>query len=102
MELTQETIKRIDFLFSVESRDAVCQLLIKECGNNLPFLEKASGKDLERFQFAALKISNGNFKKLFKAVELAKLDWRDLLLAADFANDIYAHKKWMPNHRRRI
>jgi hypothetical protein len=44
--------------------------------------------------FRPLKLSNGNFEKLRQAVDLAKIDWRDLLVAAGFANDVEAHKKW--------
>jgi hypothetical protein len=33
---------------------------------------------------------------LRKAVELAQADWRDLLVAADFASDPQAHLQWLP------
>jgi len=49
---------------------------------------------MERIRFAALKLSNGNVLKLLKAIDMARRDWRDLLMAADFGNDLNAHEKW--------
>jgi len=81
-------------LFSQEQYPQASQVLESECGNNLPFLQHEEG--LERFRFAALKLSDGNLEKLRSAVELAKRDWRDLLVAAGFANSMDAHKSWNP------
>ena len=51
---------------------------------------------LERVRSAAIRMSRGNMSLLREAVALAQLDWRDLLLAADFADDLEAHLRWMP------
>jgi len=51
---------------------------------------------LERFRFAALKLSRGRMDKLADAVRLANKDWRDLLVAAGFADSVDAHKDWKP------
>jgi hypothetical protein len=40
----------------------------------------------QRFQFAVLKLSEGKMDKLDEAIELAKVDWRDLLAAAGFGS----------------
>jgi len=72
------------------------RLLNQECSRNLPFLEKATPVELERFHFAVIKLSAGNLKDLREAVDLAKLDWRDLLVAAGFANSVESHLKWRP------
>jgi hypothetical protein len=95
--LTAETQRRLEILFKEEDRAEVTRLLVEECGNNLLLLEKSSPKDLERFHFAALRLSGGNLAELRKAVELAKLDWRDLLMSAGFAHDAHAHERWMPS-----
>jgi len=47
-------------------------------------------------RFAALKLSEGNKDKLLRAAQLAQYDWRDLLVAAGFANDAEAHNSWAP------
>lgn len=87
-----ETQRRIDIMYPPEKREDVKKLLEEECGYNLPLpnLEEAS---IERFRFAALKISNGDFDVLKKAVDLAKLDLRDLQVAAGFN---FGHKRWPP------
>ncbi len=56
--------------------------------------------EFERFRFAALRLSNGDLRKLEQAVELAKRDWRDLLMAAGFGEDVTAHERWRPTRPR--
>jgi hypothetical protein len=95
-KLTSETEKRIALLFPEDQQDAVRALLLEECGHNLPFLQKLDPVGMDRFRFAALKLSHGNMHKLREAVNLAKTDWRDLLVAAGFANNVDAHVGWLP------
>lgn len=92
------TQRRIDILFPVEDREEVARLLVQECGTNLPFLNNLDEHGLERFRFATLKLSDGKIAKLKKAIQLAKTDWRDLLVAAEFADDVRAHEYWMPGN----
>jgi hypothetical protein len=94
-DLRPETLRRVDALFLSEDREPAIALLYEQCGNNLPFLEKADMYELERFRFAALKYSDGNFSMLEDAVKLAQVDWRDLLMATGFGN-VDAHRKWEP------
>jgi hypothetical protein len=94
--LSQETERRIAALFPPNSRAEVSELLIIQCGNNLPFCDKEDEFQLERIRFSALKLSAGNIDKLKDAIKLAKTDWRDLLVAAGFADDTTAHKRWIP------
>jgi hypothetical protein len=70
-------------------------MLVEECGNNLPSLEKLNQFQLERFRFAALKLSNGSLERLREAITLAKADWRDLLMGAGFGEDVHAHGRWL-------
>jgi hypothetical protein len=95
-ELSPETLRRIDILFAEENRGRAQTLLYEQCGNNLPFQEKADMYALERLRFAALKYSDGNLSQLEKAVKLAQRDWRDLLMATGFAHNIAAHRTWEP------
>jgi hypothetical protein len=81
--VTDNILSRIGELFPHEHRERVAKILETECGNNLPFLEKADSHGLERYQLAALQLSQGTLEGLREAVELAKTDWRDLLVAAD-------------------
>ena len=95
-QLSRETEKRISLLFPPDEQQLVRTVLFEECGNNLALLEKLDERKLERFQFAALKLSEGKLDKLNDAIALAKADWRDLLMAAGFGEDVDAHKSWLP------
>lgn len=97
--LTAEVILRIALLFTREEREAASALLASECGNNLPFCANDTPAGLNRIRFAALKLSEGELGKLRKAIDLAKNDWRDLLVAARFADDVHAHEEWLPERR---
>jgi hypothetical protein len=96
LELSSETLRRIDILFPEENREAAKTLLCEQCGNNLPFQKKADMYGMERLRFAALKYSDGNLSQLEEAVKLAQRDWRDLLMAAGFAHNVAAHRSWEP------
>ena len=99
LNLSSGTELRISLLFRGDEREQVRQIISSQCGNNLPFLQKLNEFQLERFRFAVLKLSEGDINKLHSAVKLAKEDWRDLLVAAGFADDIHAHNEWMPDER---
>jgi hypothetical protein len=99
-EVSPEAETRIALLFSPAEREKVRTILRDECGNNLPLLGHLDQVAIDRFRFAALKLSNSDLGKLRDAVRLAKTDWRDLLVAACFADDINAHKFWLPPERR--
>jgi len=81
-------------LFPTDRQEEVSRLLREDCGESLPGAAKASPDLLERVQCAALKVSAGNLEKLYDAIALAQTDWRDLLVAAGFAEDTQAHKHW--------
>ena len=94
--LSEETKRRVDILFDPGDAAVAAEILINECGCNLPFCENHGPLELERLRFAALKLSGGRLDHLRQAVRLAKQDWQDLLMAADFATNVQAHKSWMP------
>jgi hypothetical protein len=96
--LSPKTVEHIDSLFQPGSREAAIELLIHQCGNNLPFCEKSDEFQLERVRFAVLKLSEGDLEKLRKAISLAQTDWRDVLMAAGFGHNVNAYKSWNPAH----
>jgi hypothetical protein len=57
----------------------------------------ANPASIERIRFAVLKLSAGDLKALQRAIDLAKIDWRDVLVAAGFCSDVTAHKSWWPD-----
>jgi len=94
--VSAETQRRIDLLFAADERAEVAALLQLECSHNLPLRSNASDAAVERIHFAALKVSRGDMDELVRAIELAQIDWRDLLVAAGFAEDVSAHERWLP------
>jgi hypothetical protein len=67
--------------------------LSDECGPNLTEHPEL----LERIRIAVLKLSHGDLNALQRAIDLAQHDWRDVLVAAGFADDINAHESWWPD-----
>jgi hypothetical protein len=93
--LTTGVRRRINILFRPHEIEPVSSLLTNECGPNLTKYPEL----LERIRFAVLKLSNGDLNALQRAIDLAKLDWRDALVSAGFADDIKAHESWWPDSR---
>ncbi len=95
--LSPETRRRVERLFDgAEQCEEAARLLDEHCGNNLAFPTQLDAHALERYRFAALKLSGGDLERLRQAVALARRDWRDLLMAAGFGHDIYEHERWLP------
>ena len=92
--LSDNTLRLVERLFQPLDRAAAVATLEDECGSELPLMRGASPESLERIRFAVLKLSEGSPTRLAEAVELAKIDWRDVLVAAQFANDLQAHAAW--------
>ena len=91
--LSPATRRRMELMFAPADRAAAEEMLVLECGNNLPSLERL---DPRGFRFAALKLSGGSLHALRGAITVAKTDWRDLLVGAGFGDDVHAHERWMP------
>ena len=94
--LSPETQRRLDALFVGAAREAATALLVTRCGSNLPLWTPTDSMGLERIRFAALKLSGGDLAELRRAVEIAEVDWRDVLVAAGFGHDPRAHERWFP------
>jgi hypothetical protein len=71
-QLSAETDERVRLLFPPEQRDEVRTMLVEECGNNLPFCQELDSSDLDRFQFAALKLSDATWTNF-----AAQYRWRN-------------------------
>jgi hypothetical protein len=97
VELTDRTRRAMAALFPQHEVAKAEDLLIERCGKSLPGMS-ASAAALERVRLAALRVSGGHLNRLHDAVALAQIDWRDLLVAAGFADDVHAHEAWRPRH----
>jgi hypothetical protein len=94
--LSPDTRQRLNVVFATSNRARAERLLVNECGNNLPFCQDFDPDQLERIRYAAMKLSRGTLDGLRKAIALAKLDWRDLLMSAGFGYDVTEHQRWRP------
>jgi hypothetical protein len=97
INLSPLTRRHVEALFPPEDVAPAERLLAEECAEALPAIAKPATPDsLERIRFAALRVSGGSLPRLREAIALARLDWRDLLMEADFADDPDAHRSWRP------
>jgi len=94
IDLSDRTRQLIDVFFSDKVKEEAAFFLQYECAQNLPLGKMDTPEGIERIQFAVIKISNGDMDELGKAISLAKTDWRDVLMWADFGNDVEAHNRW--------
>jgi len=94
--LSKPTIDRVDDVFPGADRKLVRQLLEQDCADTLPSWRKATPSGLERIRFAVLKLSGGTLDGLRTAIGQAHTDWRDVLVAAGFADAVDAHLAWRP------
>lgn len=95
VSLSSRTEKLLEKVFLEEkTRELAKFRLVHECGNNIPDCEHSSPEQMERIRFSALKLSQGDISKLESAIELAKIDWRDLFMSAGFGKDVNEHNKW--------
>jgi len=93
--MSPEAQSKLEQIFPQEQWSAVIALLDSECGSGLPLIGKQGAIGIERVQCAALKLSEGSMEKLGRAVQVAKEDWRDVLVAAGFGHDVTAHREWL-------
>ena len=83
VELTETVRHKVCQLFSGGQQAIAIRLLEKECGHSLPIDDRASPKDLDRVRLAVLKLSGGKLSELRRQIEVARMDWRDVLGAAE-------------------
>ena len=91
--LRSNLLTAITNLFTPDEYETITKILIEEC--NADKIHVSSEIDVERIQLAVLNLSEGDTDKFLAAAQLAQLDWRDVLVAAGFGNDLEAHLKWI-------
>jgi hypothetical protein len=92
--LSSDTLSLVATLFSNDLQVQVKALLELRCSRHLALMADADSAAFERLHFAVLKLSSGSYPQLEQAIMLANTDWRDVLVAADFAHDLTAHRRW--------
>ena len=92
--LSKDTERLIEIIFPSILHSQVIKAITKECSENIPFCENATPENMERIRFSVLKLSEGKMDVLQQAIDMAKLDWRDLFMNAGFGYDTKAHIHW--------
>ena len=92
--LSDQTEARLVRAFGGADLAEARRLLESDCAEGVPGWE---GAGLDRIRAAALRLSGGDLGLLLEAIVLAQTDFRDLLVAAGFANDVHAHESWWPD-----
>jgi len=92
--ITQSTRELVDVLFSEDMRDSVISRLENYCRWLHSYTNWETADDYERLCFAILKVGKGSEAKLDRSFQLARADYRDLLVAARFANSTTVHNDW--------
>jgi gluconokinase len=93
-QLSPLTKHLVEKLFEPSDQAEALRFLVEECGSNLPFCKDNDEYKMERIRFAALRVSIGYLDDLRSAIDLAKSDWRDLLVRARFAESLTTHQEW--------
>ncbi len=93
-ELTPQTRTVVQSLFTAKDCLRVEAMLLNECGAVQVHSPDLPASAMERIRLAALKCSGGDYDLLGNAVLLAQTDWRDLLMAAGFGDNVDAHREW--------
>ncbi len=93
--LSDATFTRIRATFPERDWEAVSVALRDRCGDNLPLVDPAWSTLAERIRFAVLKLADGDREALERFIADAARDWRDVLVAAGFADDTEAHLRWL-------
>lgn len=93
-ELSPNTEHLIHILYESREAKEIADILEFECGTESLGCDGWAPVQMERIRFAVLKLSIDREVGLEKALKLASTDWRDLLMAAGFGEDLKAHEKW--------
>lgn len=94
MSCSSELERRVHRLFAPSTARLALDLLERISPEVLPLVKTERGA--ERVRFAVLKLSEGNLDKMKAAIAQALIDWRDVLMAAGFGEDVHAHESWSP------
>jgi hypothetical protein len=96
IELSPAARERIHALFREEDV-ADARRMITQCSDDALYISDAMRQGVDRIVFAMIRLSSGRLDRLENvSIPLFRRDWRDLLVAADFAEDVHAHETWQP------
>ncbi len=92
--LSDRTTRLAQALFEEPLRTRVVDALVESVSENIPFCEDRDAEGMERIRFAVMKLIHEDEKNFSQALDLARIDWRDLFMSAGFGHDTEAHRHW--------
>lgn len=96
LPLTPWQFSKVHELFP-QCEDEIIDILMNQCGYNMPDLYPGRENLLERVRNAVLIMSAGSKEKLLWAIEAAKGDWRDVLNWTEYKpNDLGTRPLFRP------
>jgi hypothetical protein len=96
LELSPAARRRVLALFREEDVPRA-ERTLAQCTDNPFLIADVMRQGPDRIVFAMIRLSSGRLDRLESiAIPLFRQDWRDLLCAAEFAEDVHAHESWEP------
>jgi len=92
--LSRRTAALLAKLFSESEARRIHHRLLHEASENIPFHADGTPEKMERIRFSIIALITEDPKKEDYAFHLAKVDWRDLFVAAGFAHSATEHERW--------
>jgi hypothetical protein len=92
--LSKKTKQAAEILLAEGVRSRVEERLVADTSEGIPLWQELTPEGLERIRFAVLKLIAQNPKNENIAFKYAKVDWRDLFMAAGFGESATEHERW--------
>jgi hypothetical protein len=92
--LSEKTKRAAELLLAEPDRSRIEQRLVAETSEEIPMWREFTPEGLERIRFSVLKLIAQGPKNENSAFNNAKEDWRDLFMAAGFAESATEHERW--------
>jgi hypothetical protein len=103
VKLSSRVEKKVRRTFTLDQQPEAIRLLEQKCVR-LPFAEDTP-EGLERTRLAVLKLARGNLHELQTQIDVAKIDWREVLNAAEYpeaSRDLSAYHKLDQASREKV
>lgn len=92
--LSDDTRRAAEILLDSAIRSRIEERLVAETSEEIPMWHNFTPEGMERIRFSVIKLIAQNPQNEDIAFNHAKMDWRDLFLAAGFADSATEHERW--------
>ena len=92
--LSQATKRAAELSLDDSIRSRIEERLVVEASEEIPMWHEFTPEGMERIRFSIIKLIAQNPKNENIAFNHAKMDWRDLFMAAGFGESATEHERW--------